>query len=119
MRAAVILVLLWGSMWLGGAAGSAIGIHIYDTRYAPEPPYTEAQLRSIARASEQAGQVARHDFKLWQETVNMGRSVARIEGAIAGSMLLLAVWGTLGAVWLWNRHRDRVLDGVDLEVTGA
>lgn len=114
-RALLILGLLWGSLWLAGMGGSSVGAYIYDTRYAPQPPYSEDQLRSMERVSGQAVEVARHDLRIWEETVSMGRSVARVEGALAGSMLMLALWGTMGAFWLWGRERDRALRGPELE----
>lgn len=114
-RALLILGLLWGSLWLSGMAGSAVGGYIYDTRYAPQPPYTAQQLRSMERASGQAAEVARQDLRIWEDTVVVGRSVARLEGALAASMLVLALWGTLAAFWLWGRERDRALRSPDLE----
>lgn len=115
LRALVILALLWGSLWVAGMAGSAAGGYVYDRRYAPQPPYSEEQLRSMERVSDGAAEVARHDLRIWEETVAVGRSVARVEGALAGSMIMLALWGTLAAFWLWSRERDRALRGPELE----
>lgn len=106
-RAAVVMLVLWGSLWVAGASGAALGSLIYDDRYAPPAPYTDEQLRSMQRVAPEAATVAERDLQLWAEGVEMGRSVARIEGALAGAMLLLAAWGTLAFVWLWGRERER------------
>lgn len=102
-----VLAAVWGSMWLSGMAGARIGMHLYETRVAPEAPYTDEQLRSMERASPEAAAVARQDLHVWTETFSMGQSIARVEGALAGTLLMLAVWGTLAAVWLFGRERDR------------
>lgn len=115
VRALAILGLLWGSLWAAGLAGSRIGGYIYDTRYAPAPPYTEEQIRSMEQVSGDGAEVANRDLKIWKDTVSVGRSVASIEGALAGSMIMLVLWGTLAAFWLWGRERERILRGPELE----
>lgn len=106
-RAALVMLVLWGSLWAAAAAGAALGSFIYDDRYAAPAPYTEEQLRSMQRVAPEAADLATRDLHLWAEGVEMGRSVAKIEGALAGAMLLLAAWGTLAVVWLWGRERER------------
>lgn len=114
-RSLLLLAVLWGSLWAAGIGGAAAGAYVYDTRYAPPAPYTEEQLRSMERVSSPAADLARRDLDLWRETAEMGRSVARVEGALAGGMLMLAVWGALGAFWMWSRQRARGVDAVKLE----
>lgn len=107
VRAGIVMLLLWGTLWAAGVGGAAIGTMIYNDRYAPPAPYSEEQLRSMQRVAPEAASVAERDLELWVEGVEVGRSVARVEGALAGTMLLLAIWGTLAFVWMWGRERER------------
>jgi len=116
VRALALLIGLWGSLWIAGLAGSRIGAYIYDDRYAPEAPYTEEQVESMQRAAPEVGAMAARDLELWRDNVEMGRSVASLEGALAGTILLLAILATGGVVWMWTRERQRLTRGpLDLD----
>lgn len=104
-----ILVVAWGSVWLAGTIGARVGSHLYQTRSAPERPYTDEQIRSMERASPDAAAVARQDLYVWSESTEMGESIARMEGALAATLGMFAIWGTLGAIWLFGRERERSL----------
>lgn len=112
MRALVLLGVLWTSLWVAGVAGSRVGAYIYDDRYAPAAPYTEEQLQSMQRAAPEVAAMAARDLELWRDNVEMGRSVASLEGALAGTILLLACWATGGVIWMWTRERQRITRGM-------
>jgi hypothetical protein len=101
--------MLWGSLWAAGQVGAIAGGYIYEERYAPPAPYTEAQLRSMGRASPEAVEMANREVGLWRESVEMGKAVASLEGTLAGSMMLLACWATGAIVWMWGRERERLV----------
>ena len=109
VRVVGLLGMLWGSLWVAGQGGAMAGSYIYEERYAPPAPYTAQQLRSMERASPEAVELANREVALWRESVDMGRSVASLEGTLAGSMMLLACWATLGVVWMWGRERERLV----------
>ena len=111
VQVVVVLAIAWGSVWLAGMLGARVGSHLYYTRSAPERPYTDEQIRSMERASPEAAAVARQDLRVWNETVEMGESIARMEGALAATLGMFAIWGTLGAIWLFGRERERSLQG--------
>jgi hypothetical protein len=106
-RAALLLVVLWASLWAAGFAGGRVGTYIFDERYVAAPPYTETELATLERVSPGTFEVASMDMAAWRDSVDMGRTIARLEGKVVGSLLLLAIWGSLGLVWLWNRQRER------------
>lgn len=111
-RALGLLAVLWSSLWVAGIAGSKVGAYIYDDRYAPAAPYTEEQLVSMQRAAPEVAAMAERDLELWRDNVEMGRSVASLEGALAGTILLLACWATGGVIWMWTRERQRLTRGM-------
>jgi len=99
--------VLWASLWGAGVAGGLAGATIYEDRYMPEPPYSEEQLATIETMSPGTFKIAIQDMEAWEGTVEIGRTIARLEGKVFGSLLLLGIWGSLGLMWLWNRQRDR------------
>ena len=110
MHAIGILILIWGSLWSSAVIGSRVGNYIYNDRYAPPPPYTAEQIASMRQVSPEAARLAERDVEVWRETVELGTSLAGVEGALAGTVAILAVWLTVGLVWMWNRERRRRLE---------
>lgn len=106
-RAALLLVMLWATLWAAGFAGGTAGAYVYDDRYVPEAPYTAEQLATIGSVSPETFRIASMDMDSWEASVDLGRTIARLEGKVMGSLLLLGIWGSLGVMWLWNRQRDR------------
>lgn len=106
-RAALLLIVLWATLWAAGLAGGMIGAHVYASNYAPEPPYSTEQLATIERMAPSTYRIATMDMDSWEASVELGRTIARLEGKVIGSLLLLGTWGSIGVVWLWNRQRDR------------
>jgi hypothetical protein len=106
-RAVLLLVVLWASLWGAGLAGGRAGAYVYDDRYVPGPPYTEQELTTLERVSPGTLEVAKLDMQAWRDSVQMGRSIASLEGKVIGSLLLLGIWGSVGLMWLWNRLRER------------
>lgn len=106
-RAALLLLMLWATLWAAVLAGGLAGAYVYDDRYVPEAPYTAAQLTTIESVSPHTFRIASLDMDSWEASVDLGRTIARLEGKVMGSMLLLGVWGSIGIMWLWNRQRDR------------
>jgi len=106
-RAIMLLALLWGTLWAAGIAGGFVGAYVYEDRFVPEAPYSAEQLATIERMAPDTFKLATLDMASWQASVEMGRTIARLEGTVIGSMLLLGIWGSIGVTWLWNRQRDR------------
>ncbi len=106
-RAVLLLALLWATLWGAGLAGGMVGAYVYDDTAVPEPPYTEEQLATIERMAPGTFRVASLDMDSWRASVELGRTIARLEGKVVGSLLLLGIWGSIGVMWLWNRQRDR------------
>lgn len=106
-RALLVLLALWLSVWGGSILGGRVGSYLYDDRYAPEPPYSQAEMQTLQRVAPSTFAVAQDDMHAWEETVDLGRSLARIEGTVVGGLLLLGLWGAVGLFWLWNRERER------------
>jgi len=106
-RAALLLAVLWASLWAAGLAGGKVGAYVYDDRYLPEPPYSAEQMATIESMAPDTARLARLDMDSWQASVELGRTIARLEGSVVGTLLLLGIWGSLGVMWLWNRQRDR------------
>ena len=109
LKGLAILGAVWASIWLASVAGGYVGVYIYDVRYSPERPYSDEQLTSMERVQSDVAAVARRDLALWQDSDEVGRSIARLEGALAGGILLLALWGTGGVLWIWGRERERAV----------
>ena len=105
LRAIVLLVLVWVTVAGAAEIGSRLGVHFYVTRSATPAPSTEQQIRALDRASSAAADMARRDLQVWQTSFNAGSTVARIQGATAAGMLVLAAWATAGLRWLWVRRR--------------
>ncbi len=103
--AVLLLAVLWVSLWAAGAAGGFVGVYVYDDKYVPEPPYSEAELAMVERMAPETFKIATLDMEAWEASVELGRTIARLEGKVIGSMLLLGVWGSVGVAWLWNRQR--------------
>ena len=106
-RAVLLLAVLWITLWGAGVAGGIAGAYIYDDRSVPPPPYTEEQLATIERMAPETFRIATLDMDSWRAGVELGRTIARLEGKVLGSLLILGVWGSVGVMWLWNRQRDR------------
>jgi hypothetical protein len=106
-RALMLLLAAWASIWAAGYAGGRAGEYVFDDRYLPDPPYTEQELASLERVSPETFKIAEMDMSAWENGVEMGRTLARLEGRVIGSLVLLGVWASAGLVWLWNRQRAR------------
>jgi len=106
-RAVLVLATLWATLWGAGVVDGMAGAYVYDDRSVPEAPYTEKQLAMIEHVAPETFALANMDMDSWRATVVLGRTIARLEGKVIGSLLLLGVWGSLGVMWLWNRLRDR------------
>jgi len=106
-KAVLLLVVLWVTLWGAGVAGGMAGAYVYDDRSAPEAPYTEKQLAMVERMAPETFRLANLDMESWRASVVLGRTIARLEGKVIGSLLLMGVWGSLGVMWLWSRQRDR------------
>ncbi|NKB88797.1 MAG: hypothetical protein GKS06_11320 [Acidobacteria bacterium] len=106
-RAAVLLLAAWASIWVAGVVGGRAGEYVFDDRYLPEPPYTNQELASLERVSPDTYNLAMMDMGAWETTVDMGRTLARLEGRVIGSLVLLGAWASLGMVWMWNRQRAK------------
>ena len=106
-RAVMLVATLWGSLWLAGMLGGRAGAYLYDDRYVVEAPYTADELATLERVSPDTFRVAELDMNSWESSVVLGRTIARLEGKVAGSLILLGVWGALGVGWLWKRQSAR------------
>lgn len=106
-RAALLLAVLWVSLWAAGMAGGVAGAYVYDDRYTPEAPYSAAQLATLERMAPSTFSIASRDMDSWEATVQLGRTIARLEGKVAGTLLVLALCGGFAILWLWKRDRDR------------
>jgi len=105
--AALVLVLLWVSLWVAGVAGSMAGFRVYEDKYISAPPYTAQQLETLERVSPDAFAIAKMDAGSWQSAVDLERAIARLEGRVVGGLLWLGIWASTGVMWLWNRQRER------------
>ena len=106
-RALLVLLTLWLTVWVGSFLGGRAAIWIYEDRFAPPPPYSEAEMQTLERVAPTTFAVAQEDMAAWRETVDLGSSLARIEGTVVGGLALIGLWGAVGLFWLWNRERER------------
>jgi hypothetical protein len=107
IRSIGLVLAIWASLWAAGAAGSWIGGWMYGEFWAPDPPYTEEEIDAMDRSSPTAAGAARREQDLWEESVDLARSIAGLEGALVGTVSILAVWIAAAVLWLWSRERRR------------
>ena len=108
-RAGLLVFAVWLSLWAAGLAGARVGEKIYNERYAEAAPYTAEELESLDNMAAAAA-AAEREMHIWRESVKLGGSVASVEGAMFGTILLLAIWVTGGMIWLWMRERQRQIE---------
>lgn len=105
---AVILVAAASLSMLGvGRLGAIVGEELHE-RNEGTAPYTAEQLRSMEMISPDAAGVAALELATWNEGLEVGRSVARVQGEIVATLVLMLGWAAVIAIWLWRRNRARL-----------
>lgn len=107
LRTIALIVAIWVSLWASGTAGAWLGARVYTDFWAPDSPYSAEDLASLERLSPASAETAQSEQDLWEQSVTLARSVAGLEGALVGTVSILAVWISVAVGWLWARERRR------------
>ena len=113
-RSAVVVVAMSGSLWGSGIVGAMGGRWAYQSYWMPDPPFTEEQLRSMETLAPATLPMAEQETALWRRSTDVGLSIAGVQGALVGTVLVLALWVTGVLIWLFAAERRRQREAAPL-----
>ena len=105
-QAIVLVVAASVSVMGAGYIGALIAERMHDEEVG-QAPYTAEQLRDLETVSAEAAGVAAMELAAWNESLEVSRSVARVQGEIVATLILMISWAGIIAIWLWRRARAR------------